>query len=465
MKRFFTLILATVIGSAPLLADPLDALFEELSFRRDKAEQRKPELDPKRIVNQSNAFLKEREPEMTGEEYALYEKVSGMLSTNVDLALKLLESMMTEAEKPSPAFEFLLGNIYYAGNQYDRSEQHYRNAVARYPNFLRAWNNLGILYYSQNRFDPAVDCFSKSVALGDRDPTTFGMLGYCLEKENNVVPSEMAYMQALSGDPKNPDWKEGLLRVYVNGKQYARAESLVTKLIKDQPSEPRFWMAYAGILIAENRKLEAVALLDTAARAGVADADQRLLMGDLFADLGLPKRAVDAYQSALPAAREQGEEKILHYARALLSAEKPAQAEEVLNSLKSNLTPKNRLAYLQVHADLAIAQQRWNEARADAEALLNLSPLDGPALLTLGRCYAAQHDVARAALAFESAFRIPETTYRASLELAAIEMKNRHYEKSIEYLEKALSLQKTDTVEDALSRVRALRAHEPNPAS
>ena len=29
-----------------------------------------PKVDPKRIVNESNSFLKEREPDMTEEEYA-----------------------------------------------------------------------------------------------------------------------------------------------------------------------------------------------------------------------------------------------------------------------------------------------------------------------------------------------------------------------------------------------------------
>src|SRR4051812_10487742 len=63
-----------------------------------------PKLNPKRIINQSNSFLKEREPEMTGEEYALYEKVVTMLGSNPAFALKILQAMMTEKERPSPAF-------------------------------------------------------------------------------------------------------------------------------------------------------------------------------------------------------------------------------------------------------------------------------------------------------------------------------------------------------------------------
>jgi hypothetical protein len=59
-------------------------------------------------------------------------------------------------------------------------------------------------------------------------------------------------------------------------------------------------------------------------------------------------------------------------------------------------------------------------------------------------------------MAFESAFGIAGSTYVASLELANIEMRNRHYAKSVEYLQKALSIEKTDDVQDYLVRVKTL---------
>jgi hypothetical protein len=74
----------------------------------------KPKIDPKQIINESNSFLKEREPEMTEEEYALYQKVVTMLASSPEFAVKLLEAMSTDKEPPSPAFQFILGNAYYA---------------------------------------------------------------------------------------------------------------------------------------------------------------------------------------------------------------------------------------------------------------------------------------------------------------------------------------------------------------
>ena len=140
---------------------------------------------------------------------------------------------------------------------------------------------------------------NKYVLLGDRDPNTFGLLGYCLEKMGNVVPAEMAYMEALAGDPTNGDWMEGLLRIYIQGKQVARAESLVKNLIKARPTEARFWLTYANILLVDHRKLEAIALLETAVGTGVAGVDEMNLLADLYAEQKLIPEAVAIYQKVL----------------------------------------------------------------------------------------------------------------------------------------------------------------------
>jgi len=203
-------------------------------------------------------------------------------------------------------------------------------------------------------------------------------------------------------------------------------------------------------------------VLETAAGTGVAGADELLLLGDLYADQSLAPEAVAIYQKALGPARDRVEPKMIRFARVLIATGKLAEAEQALEALKTAPTPQGRLALLQCRADLQIARKHWTEARTEVEALLKLAPLDGNALLTLGRTYVEEHDLAHATLAFEAAYRIPDSIYRASLELAGIELRNRRYAKSVEYLEKALSIQKTETVEDYLARVKTLLGHDTN---
>ncbi|MFA5056886.1 MAG: tetratricopeptide repeat protein [Opitutaceae bacterium] len=416
-----------------------------------------PPVDPKRIINESNAFLKEREPEMTAEEYALYEKVSTMLTAQPEFALKLLEAMMNDKEPPSPAFEFILGNAYYAAGQTDKAETRYRQAVKRYPSFLRGWSNLGVLYYTADKFAEAIPCFSTAITLGDRDPATFGLLAYCLERQGNVVPAEMAYMQALSAEPANPGWMEGLLRIYVQGKQYGRAESLVKNLIKERPREARYWLTYANILLEENRHLEAIAVLEAAVGTGVAGPDELTMLADLYAEQRLVPEAVAVYRQAMVPLPALGEQKLIHFAEALIAGGQLPQAQEVLASMKPEpLTPAGRINYLQARAELWLAKKQWPEARQELQELLKLEPLNGKALLNLGLAYTGEDDLPHAAFAYEAASRIPESAYRAHLELANLELKNRHYDKSVLCLEAALKIEHSDAVQNYLTRIKTL---------
>jgi tetratricopeptide (TPR) repeat protein len=452
--RFLFLLLLPAGLAAQSEVDIFDLNQAQNIFGRQN--QRALTLDPHRIINESSGFLREREPEMTAEEYALYEKVVTMLGTNPAFALRLLEGMMDENEKPSPAFEFILGNAYYATGDHAKTEASYRHAVERYPTFLRAWNNLGVLYYSTDRFAEAVRAFSRSVALGDRDPTTYGLLGYSLEKENNLIAAEVAYMQALAGDPGNADWQEGLLRICVQSHQLVRAEAIARTLIKTKPAEARFWLILANVLLTGQRKLEAAAVLELCAGAGVAGPEELTLLGDLYAEQGLHREALAIYTRLVKPEPAAGEERLLRLAQTHLGVGRPEDAAAVLRALPAELSPRGRIARLLVQAQIARAAERWADARRDLEEILTAEPLNGPALLALGSVHAGAGDDARAALVFATALQVPASAYRASLELANVELRNRNYPKCVAHLQRALSLEHTDEVADYLARVKAL---------
>jgi tetratricopeptide (TPR) repeat protein len=441
----------------PAAAQDIDAYLNNLLTRQNRQDAGKAQnLDPKRIINASNSFLKEREPEMTAEEYAIYEQVMTLTTTNPDFALKLLDSLMADKQAPSPAFEFILANTHYAAGRIDLAERHYRAAVERFPSFVRAWNNLGVLYYAAGRFTEAIPCFSRSITLGDRASTTFGLLGCCLEREGDTIAAANAYMQALAGDPLNTDWKDGLLRIYIDARQFSAAEVIARGLIKTKPSEARYWLNYANILLSLNRKGEAIVLLETAAGTGVAGPDELTLLGDLYAERKLYPEALDVYQRVFAASAPKGEQRLIRYAQMLTGAGRTDEALRALEPLGASVTAAGRADFLLTRADLHAARKDWAKARQDLEKLLADDPLNGRALLRLGRAYLAEQDLPHAQFAFEAASRVPDATYHASLELANLELRQKHYPKVVDYLEKALSLEKSDAVLDLLQQVRAL---------
>jgi tetratricopeptide (TPR) repeat protein len=413
-------------------------------------------VDPKKIINESNGLLKEREPELTAEEYPIYEKLSGMVATQPDLAVTVLEGMMGDKELPSPAFELILGNAYFTAGQKDKAEVRYLSAVKRYPTFLRAWDNLGVLYYTLDRCPQAITCFTKALTLGDRDPSTYGLLGYCLEHTGSLVASEMAYIQAIAEDPQNADWMSGLLRIYVQRKEYGQAEALAKELIEIHPSEHDLWLTEANILINEDKKLEAMVVLEASAGVGVANAEELNLLADIYAEQGFEPEAASTYRRVMAVAPAMGERKLIRFAQSLIATGKLDEASAVLDGVPASLSHASNIAFLQARSDIFAARRNWSEARNEIQKLLVLEPLNGRALLSLGYAYIGLKDWAQASFAFSAALAVPDAAYRASFELANIELKNRHFDKCVEYLEKALSIERTDELEDYAARVKAL---------
>jgi tetratricopeptide (TPR) repeat protein len=425
-------------------------------------------IDAAAIIHGSGDFLKKLEPEMTESEQSVYDKVAPILSRRPEFALKLLKSMAGTtpdgASKPTPAFEFMLGNAFYSVNDFPEAEKKYRSAVDRNPAFVKAWKNLGVLYYVQDRYAEAAPCFSRGVALGDRDPTTFGLFGTSLEKTGNTVSAESAYMQALSADPANLNWTEGLLRLYLADKQEGKAETLVQTLLKAHPRETKYGLTYLTLLLNSHRKLEAIALLQRMSETGLAREEDEALLADLYAAQGMTAEALATLERLAVSQPELAGQKRLRFARSLIAARNWSVASTVLETLShAPQSSPRRIAYLEARVELELARKNWIEAKSEIQMLLKEAPQSGSAWMQLGRVHLAETEEAEAVAAFEHAREIPESAYRASLELANIACKNRRYAQCLGHLDHALGIQRSPAVQNFRNQIRNLVASETHP--
>jgi len=415
-----------------------------------------PEIDLDGIINESQQFLHNREPEMTAAEYSLYETIVPMVFEQPDYAMQLLETMISDDEPESAAFEFVLGNLYLLQGRDVSAEARYRNALKRFPEFSRAWFNLGVLLYTMERYGEAIPCFSKVISLGNREAQTFGLLAYSLQRTGNPLVAEMAYMQALTSEPENIDLVEGLLRLYLNTGETLRAESMFKQLIKLNPGDGQTYVLYADMLRGENRPLEAMVLLEVAAGLERLGQEGLLFLGNLYAELGFYREAVDAYRQVMAINPELGATRSITYAGALIAENRLEEAGELLEALESAVDGETRVSYLGTRAEWRYALGDLEGARGLLEESVRLDPMNGNALVRLGQILQVEGDLARAELILERAYQISDTRYRASLELANIAVRNRRYEKSIAFIREAIGLQNSGELRAHLERLQSL---------
>lgn len=414
-----------------------------------------PQQNTKQIINASFNFLKNEEPEMTGDEYALYEKAVNLTSVNPAFGLNLLETLIAGDERKSAPFELALGNVYFNNGKPELAEKHYHAALEKYPDFLRAWSNLAALLYSQGRYAEAIPCFARVVSHGQADAATLGVLAYCQLRVGNPLAAEMNYIQALGLDPNNPDWLSGLLTLALDAKQYNRAEQLLKQLVRLRPKDHQNWLSYAHVLAGQGKPIEAIAILDAAKELGYVDEEGLLFLGDLCAEQKLSGEAVAAYQSVLTHSPDLGTKRLITYAQALTAVHQLDAADRALAGITVELPPATRVDWLRAKAELAQARQDWPAARHQLDELLKLQPLDGAALLSLGHIYEAENNVTAATFTLEQAARAPGFEYRASLDLANIALKQHHYPRALELLQKAAAIEKTPLIEEYIGKLKA----------
>jgi tetratricopeptide (TPR) repeat protein len=419
-----------------------------------RAEEAPPKLDPKRIINESYSFLKNQEPEMQADEYALYEKAVSLIAVRPEFGLKLLESMVSSGEHKSPAFELALGNVYYTNGRPELAEKYFRQAIEHYPDFQRAWNNLAALLYSQNRYAEAIPSFTKVVAGGKGDAGTLGILAYCQARTGNTVAAEMNYLQALGLDPTNPDWLSGLLSLSLDAKQYGRAEALLKQLVRVKPQDPHNWVVYASVLNSEGRPLEAIAMLDAARSLGYASEEALLLLADMCSEQKLPAEAIDAFQAVLPHSPDVGAKRLIAYAEALTATGQLREAETAFAKVLASQNSETTFALLRARARFHIEKRDLAAAQSDLDAALKLQPLDGQVLLSLGEVYVAQDKFAAADLVLEQAARIPAASYHACLQLGEIALKTHRYPRALEYFEKAERIEHSTALQQYIAKLK-----------
>lgn len=415
-----------------------------------------PEIDPSSIINESMNFRKEREPDMTAAEFALYERMSAMVETNPTFALQLLETMLGDDDEDSAAFDLALGNLYFAEQRIDEALERYLSSVEKYPEFLRGWNNIGMIHYQRQEWREAATAFAKAVNLGDRDAQTFGLLAFSMRQTGNTLGAEMAFMQAMTANPEDPNWIGGLLELYFSNGRHEQSESLVHEMVRLEPNNPRNWMLYASLLVTLQRPLEAATQLEIARQLGVADRESLGLLGDLYVSLNLVPEAISAYQAIPGGADEFGVARLLAYTRALISRGDLEEARRVLEQLPT-ITDWTQVRNLRfAEAELAVAGQDWPTAQEAYDGILQTEPLNANALLGLGHALSSGGDTARAQFVFESALQVKDSERRASMELANMALNARDFGAALNYLHRADSLETSAAIRSQIARLKVL---------
>lgn len=405
----------------------------------------------------SYGVLSEKEPPLTDIEIAILKKMGPIMRVDKAQAQVFLQSMTVADIKASASFNYLLGNVYFENDEYFLAEKEYKTAIEKFPDFQRAWTNLGILKLRSDDTRSALIALVRAVELGDRDAHTYGMLGYCHFREGNFLSAEVAYNMAMLNEPDNLAWLEGKAQVYLKSERYPEAIRMQDELIARDPNVQAYWLAQINAYLASNDLQSAARNLEIIRLMGKTDFAALYLLGGAYVKLGLTSLAADAF---LDARGEATDARDIGYLAKSIKLLLSLGETEKARLLYESFDPDNAALDTETRVDLhyvagEFASLGGDEAAAVAsyEKAERLDPLNGQTLIRLASILAERDERDRAHYLLDRAQRDPDSEYNALLLKARLLIEDKRFEESKTYINRAMRLRSSEAIVDLYSKV------------
>ncbi|MDO3388613.1 tetratricopeptide repeat protein [Gilvimarinus sp. SDUM040013] len=362
----------------------------------------------------SNPFSN-RESSIPPHEYEYADSLRALL--DADDKQEALTSLNTLFEfEMSPALLHLKGQIYFALEDYKNAETTFLMVLARVPQLVRGHSDIGQLYLVTNQLEKARKHFSLAVKYGEYNPIVLGQLGYLNLQLHNPMSAVMAYQTALTMEPDNKQWQNGLLSALSLSGQIQSASSLLNEMIKQTPDDVNLWLNRAFNYLNQDDYFNALSSLETAMELGENTPENVLAAIRLHFQLSSHARG---YELATTYFSEHGMPVDIAYevTNWLTHYEKFNEVEAVLNQLQKNgdLSQAEMAVLASRRAVLLHQRKQIDAAKKLHEQALALAPADGKILLDAAKFYFAIDQLARADTLYSRAKSFPQSRQHAML--------------------------------------------------
>ena len=416
---------------------------------------------------QSYRIKAETEPDLSEEEQLVLKNiiklVAGSPEENIAPDKEQALAMVLQAVTPdsSAAFDFIAGSFYAEKGDFKEAIKYYESAAKKFPSFLRAVRNNGIMKTKEGRYEAALKDLTAAIKLGAKDSTVMGLLGLSYVNTGKNFSAETAYREAIVLDPENEHWQVGLAKALLQQQKYSEGIAVLEQILVDDPENDILWTSAANAYLGLDDPETAVAIHEIVDRLGKSTPETLVFMGNIYMSRQLNELALTYFQRAIQEDENQDPKAYIAVAETMTARGTYNEAKAVIADIRSKfgseIDEDQKLSILRLEAQIALATGGGDNVISILEELIERDPMDGQALLLLAEFYVEEGDVEgynRADLYFERAAKVPDWEVRALISWARSFVSRELFGKAIPHLERAQVLDPQDHIGRYLEQVR-----------
>jgi tetratricopeptide (TPR) repeat protein len=393
------------------------------------------------------ATLTSAEPRINDDERPILGELGVLIQEDPPAALVLLNETINPSS--SATLIFVRGNLYFQSDQLAAAARDYKEAIKRFPEFLRAHKNLGLIQLQEQEFEAATASLGRAIELGDSEGRSFGLLGYAYFNLQKYIAAENSYRQALMLDPKNKDWTLGLAQSLMALESFSSAGSLMEGMLKENPDNKDHWLFLVNVNLNLERPQKAAEILEILRIRGQASTDNLELLGNIYLnreDFGL---ALEVYQEMLSRSDALPDSNVpINVASILTRYGATEESKDLLGRIESTygeaLERDERLRVWNIQAQIARAEYDNERAATLLDQILEEDPSNGGALLEMAGYHSDDGNLERAYLMLDRAERLPDFEAAALRLRGQLLVREGKYDEAVDALDLALSLNPDD---------------------
>lgn len=429
MKNLKQIIIAALLSQS---------LCSTVAFASSSYDQFKIEVaSPTFVLPQFTGPYTEKEANIAPEELETAERLKALLEQGKkQQVLKELEEFY-EIEL-SVAMIMLKAQLYFALEEYEKAEQAYKLSLQRSPQLVRAYSDLGQLYLIKDEPIKAREHFAKAVSLGAQDAVIYGQLGYLNLTLHGPYSAISAYQKALTIEPSQEQWQQGLFIALTKGGMFQAAQSLLTDLISKSPNNNKLWLNQAILNLELDNNRAALSSLEMAILLGDTSENNLKIAAQLHMQLDSFDRAVELISTHINN-YELELDSLNEYLAWLGQRGLWQQSKKIIASLDNKISTFNDEKQSIIYLHKAILNRelsRPEQAEQDFKLSLKVNPNHAKALLEYADFLIARKHFTHAETLFLRAEAIPLSTKPALLGRAQLYVDLQNYQAALKIMKR-----------------------------